>query len=311
VALRMARTNPTLSELPPPPPGRTGWPWTTETSPPPESGDWPELTVVTPSFGQSAFLEATIRSVLLQAYPRLQYLVLDGGSIDGSVEIIARYAPWLSGWASERDRGQSDAINKGFSQATGRVVAWLNSDDRYLPGTLHSVARQVQAHPGAAAWIGACRSVDARGRALYLIEPRGLELPTLADWCGEAWFAQPASFYDRAAAGRAGPLDERLASSFDVDFFLRLARQGPFVGTREVWAEETIHPAAKTSARPGRSRAELHLVQFRNGYEQVALRQIERDVDELVAFRRAAKLPKGPVARLRAAIGAAWDRLRE
>ena len=95
-----------------------------------ETEDWPGITIVTPSFNQAAFVEATLRSVLLQGYPRLEYLVMDGGSTDGSVEIIRRYERWLAGWVSEKDDGQSHAINKGFARAAGEVVAWLNSDDR-------------------------------------------------------------------------------------------------------------------------------------------------------------------------------------
>ena len=130
-------------DLPAPPSGRTGWPWTdgARPAPAPEVRALPKITVVTPSYNQGRFVEATLRSVLLQGYPNLEYLVLDGGSTDGSREIIERYAPWLAGWASERDRGQSDAINRGFARATGDIVAWLNSDDRYPPGTLHAVAR--------------------------------------------------------------------------------------------------------------------------------------------------------------------------
>jgi glycosyltransferase involved in cell wall biosynthesis len=277
-----------LRGFPAPPRGRTGWPWTEVPASPsaPASVDLPVITVITPSFNQAVFLEATLRSVLLQRYPRLEYWVMDGGSTDGSVEIIQRYSPWLSGWRSERDRGQGHAINEGFARATGSVVAWLNSDDRYLPGTLLDVARQVAAHPTAVAWIGACRSVDVRGREVHLNVPHGLELPSLADWMGSAWFAQPASFYDADAARRAGPMDEELQSSFDLDFFLRLARLGRLVGSATVWAEETRHPDAKTTANPGRSHAEMHLVQIRNGYESIALAQMTRELQEWSVLRR-------------------------
>jgi glycosyltransferase involved in cell wall biosynthesis len=285
---RMSRRTPRLSELPRPPPGRSGWPWNVEGEPvaAEQERGWPSITVVTPSFNQGRFIEGTIRSVLLQGYPALEYFVLDGGSTDGAREVIERYAPWISWWRSEKDAGQSDAINAGFARATGRVIAWLNSDDRYLPGTLHSVARQVTAYPDAAAWIGGCRSVDERSRMRYIIEPHGLELPTLADWQGRAWFAQPASFYDRDKAIRAGPLDVTLHSSLDVDFFLRLAREGEFVGTSELWAEESVHSDAKTSAQPGRAFAELYYVQIRRGYPEIALRNMTRDLQELHARRR-------------------------
>jgi cellulose synthase/poly-beta-1,6-N-acetylglucosamine synthase-like glycosyltransferase len=115
---------PTLAELPPPPKGRTGWPWTVESSRSVESGRHalPRVTVVTPSFNQGQFIEETLRSVLLQGYPDIEYFVLDGGSNDNSVEVIQRYSPWLSFWVSERDRGQSAAINRGLRMGTGSAV---------------------------------------------------------------------------------------------------------------------------------------------------------------------------------------------
>ena len=280
--------SPRLADLPPPPPGKRGWPWTEETPPVPpgETDDWPGVTIVTPSFNQAAFVEATLRSVLLQGYPRLEYLVMDGGSTDGSVEIIRRYERWLAGWVSEKDHGQSHAINKGFAKASGEVLAWLNSDDRLMPGALQSVARAVLARRDAAAWVGAARSVTPSSRLIYLNEPRGLELPSLADWGGTGCFVQPAAFFSRAAVVRAGPLDERLHFAFDLDFFLRLAGQGPLVGTREVWAEETIHPGAKTNAQRGRSLAEAHIVQIRRGFESVAQRQMSAELQEWDVLKR-------------------------
>src|SRR5882724_1831262 len=130
---------PSLSELPAPPEGRTGWPWTTES--PRVDGDpaWaasppPSITVVVPSYEQASFLEETLRSVLLQGHPDLELIVMDGGSKDGSVDIIRRYERWISSWVSEPDGGQSAAINKGWRRATGRLLTWLNSDDTLLPG---------------------------------------------------------------------------------------------------------------------------------------------------------------------------------
>ncbi len=133
-----------LGKLPPPPSGRTGWPWTVESVPPPDAATlpWPRLTIVMPSYQQAAFVEEGLRSVLLQNYPNLEFIVNDGGSSDGSAEIIARYAPFLAHSQSARDRGQGDAINQGFDRATGDLVGWLNSDDFYLPGALFAVARE-------------------------------------------------------------------------------------------------------------------------------------------------------------------------
>lgn len=139
-----------LPQLPPPPAGRTGWPWTVETSLPADAAPaaWPRITIVMPSYQQASYLEEGLRSVLLQNYPNLEFIVNDGGSSDGSAEIISRYAPFLAHWQSACDGGQGNAINQGFDRATGDIVGWLNSDDFYLPGALQAVGREFQrGHP--------------------------------------------------------------------------------------------------------------------------------------------------------------------
>jgi glycosyltransferase involved in cell wall biosynthesis len=140
-----------LPEFPSPPPGRTGWPWTGEGAHPPEltpSGHpWPRISIVTPSYNQASYLEASIRSILLQGYPNLECIIMDGGSTDGSIEIIRKYEPWLSYWQSEPDGGQYFAIEKGFSMAHGEVMAWLNSDDFYFPWALKAVGEIMDGFP--------------------------------------------------------------------------------------------------------------------------------------------------------------------
>src|SRR5262245_61472158 len=137
-----------LSQLPQPSAGQSGWPWTEETPPlPPRMSDgreWPKITVVTPNLNYRRFLEETIRSVLLQNYPNLEYIVVDGGSSDGSLEIIRKYEQWLT-WESKPDVGTSSAINKGLRLATGDILTFLNSDDYYQPGTLAQIARRMDA----------------------------------------------------------------------------------------------------------------------------------------------------------------------
>jgi glycosyltransferase involved in cell wall biosynthesis len=150
----------TLADLPAPPPGRHGWPWDeapsamAETAP--DGKTWPLISIVTPSYNQGQYIEETIRSVLLQGYPALEYFIIDGGSTDDTVEIIRKYEPWLSGWVSERDSGQSEAINKGFSRCSGEIFNWMCSDDVIASGALETVARCFVAKPEIGAVAGAC-----------------------------------------------------------------------------------------------------------------------------------------------------------
>lgn len=136
--------SPRLADLPSPPKGKAGWPWTIETPrlPParPDGSPWPRISIVTPSYNQGNFIEETIRSILLQGYPDLEYIIIDGASTDQSPEIIKRYEPWLSYWVSEPDRGQAHAINKGLSLSSGDIFQWINSDDIVLRSALTEIA---------------------------------------------------------------------------------------------------------------------------------------------------------------------------
>jgi hypothetical protein len=148
------------------------------------------------------------------------------------------------------------------------------------------VAAAVRGRPEAAAWVGRVRSVTPSGGLIYEQVPRGLELDQLADWGHAGQFSQPGCFFSRSALLRAGLANEQLHYAFDVDLFLRLARQGPFAPVEAFLAEETIHPAAKTFAQRGKSLAELHLVQIRNGFEALAFRRLSEELQDLETLRR-------------------------
>ena len=216
-----------LSELPPPPPGKNAWPWTEE-SPQlpdtmPDGVPWPRISVVTPSYNQGRFIEETIRSVLLQGYPNLEYIIMDGGSTDNSVEVIRKYEPWLAYWVSERDRGQSHAINKGWCRSTGEITAYLNSDDILQPNALHLVAELFKNHPDKSVVYGDCDLVDGNTRLLRRLQsqPYNHAQLMLADY-----IHQSSAFVLRSALEKIGFLDESLHMSMDYDCWVRLALAG-------------------------------------------------------------------------------------
>lgn len=195
----------------------------------------PKISVVTPSFNQAAFLEQTITSVLGQEYPNLEYIVIDGGSTDGSVEIIRKYEKHLAYWVSEKDRGQTHAINKGLERSTGDLLAYLNSDDYYLPGTLKQVAEFSQTNPEADLIHGRCQIVDTEG---HRVDQRVASIHSYEEildlwrvWWNRRNFVQPEVFWTRRIMEKIGMLREELHWVMDYEYWLRILRAGGRVGT--------------------------------------------------------------------------------
>ena len=243
--------SPALAELPAPGPGLTGWPWTEESPRPPDAMPdgrrWPRITVVTPSFNQGAFLEETIRSVLLQGYPDIEYLVVDGGSRDGSPEVIRKYGRWLAWWASEPDSGQADAINKGLARATGEIFNWVNSDDLLAPGALTEIAERFDASVDA--FAGAC-VVFGSGFPTLVQANRGLEPALLVRGNVRARLQQPAFWLRPANVASCGGLDAGFHCFFDVELAVRYLASFPRVAYSDaVVARFRFHPESKSVAR--------------------------------------------------------------
>lgn len=251
---------PTLSELPPSPPGKTGWPWTEE-SPQlpammPDGRPWPRVSTVTPSYNQGQFIEETIRSVLLQGYPDLEYFIIDGGSTDGSAEIIRRYERWLTYWVSEPDRGQSHAINKGLLRATGEYCNYINSDDLLVPNTLFEIARVFQAYPNTHVIYGKCVLVDEKGQTIAIRQGQILGLLQLLrvwEYMGsEEQVSQPAVFCRRDILVEVNGFREDLHYTMDYEMWLRLLDRGyRFQLTDVCLAKSRIHRAQKSAADRG------------------------------------------------------------
>lgn len=249
-----------------------------------------DITIITPSFNQGEFIEETIKSVISQEGDfTLEYIIMDGGSTDGTVGIIKKYEKLLKEgawpvkcrgidfkWVSARDGGQCDAINKGFASTRGRILNWINSDDRLTPGALRSVLETVASSPGSGVWAGSCNLVDTKGKVLTTVRPFGLTRDELASWGVTGFFFQPSCFFSREAWNKCGPLDMSLYIAFDLDLFLKFASEFKIHGIDMLWSEATIHKDAKTTAREPLMNAEKYIVQARHGYERLAICNIEK-----------------------------------
>jgi glycosyltransferase involved in cell wall biosynthesis len=234
-----ARQDGLLKVLPSPPEGKTGWPWTVETTPAlyNERNSWPKLTIVGPSYNQGNFLEETIRSVLLQNYPNLEYIIIDGGSTDNSRAIIEKYAPWVNYWHSKMDRSHAHALNLGFSLASGDYGAWINSDDYYLPGVFKLVINKFIKTNTDFIYGYAYSITNGRERELIRVPPLldyFIKIPTLA---------QAACFW-RAAIHQ--PLWEELNMSVDYELWLRMVKGKKRKRLTQPLAALHVHPEAKT-----------------------------------------------------------------
>ena len=235
---------PTLNELPPPPEVMTIWPWTRDSWPlsttMPDGEPWPLISIVTPSFNQGRFLEQSIRSVLLQGYPRLELIVVDGCSSDDSIKTIARYDTWIKHWVSEPDRGPAEALNKGFAAASGDIFGFLNADDFYLPGCLEKVAAAFHAHPSA-------DLVSGHG---YFAKVSGeLGMRTFSDrWnlilirYGACVLVQQATFFRRTAFEKTNGFKQDTSTCWDMELWADMALAGStFHSVDEFMAAFRLH----------------------------------------------------------------------
>ncbi|NWF62957.1 MAG: glycosyltransferase [Chloroflexi bacterium] len=225
----------------------------------------PLVSIVTPSFNQAHFLEETVKSVLGQSYPRIEYIIMDGGSADGSVDIIKKYEDKLEYWESVNDKGQTDAINKGFNRAKGDILAWLNSDDTYAsPHTIADAVNYLVAHPEAAMVYADCNFMDEQGRVIGKFASRQTDYARLRR--GFVHIPQQTMFFRAKYWKELGPLDPSFYFAMDYDLWVRIAKQAPLhYLPGKTWANFRIHTSSKTNVNDERGWKEMLRVHYRDG----------------------------------------------
>jgi glycosyltransferase involved in cell wall biosynthesis len=222
------------------------------------------VTIITPSYNQGKYLGETIRSVLDQDYPFIEYLVIDGASTDNSVDVIRSFEKKLAYWCSEPDKGQTDAINKGFAKAKGQILAWINSDDTYNPGAVSQAVKYLQDHPEVGVVYSDLNFIDENSRVIGKYPAAQTDLQKLRR--GYVHVPQPATFFRAELWRQVGPLDPGFFFAMDYDLWVRLAAvsrlqylPGP------VWANFRMHADAKTINADARCWPEMLRVHYRDG----------------------------------------------
>ena len=238
----------------------------------------PCISIVTPSYNQGEFLENTILSVLEQDYPNLEYIIMDGGSTDGSLDIIKKYSKHLTYWQSQPDGGQVDAINAGLQRAKGEIFTFLNSDDFLLLGAIDHMVGLYLKNPNSVGWVGGGHSITEDGYIIHTRFPKKIDRDGLADW-GENWFNQPSCFFTAAAARAVGFLNPGYKLGFDFDFWLRITKLGKLIPTKKIISAATIHLYAKTQQFKTEIYLENQAIQLAHGFEMQA-KKTQRFIDQ-------------------------------
>ena len=247
--------SPSLEDLPFPPKGKKGWPWTKCSDDFKNSEksclsvldryQWPKISIITPSFNQGMFIEETIRSVLLQNYPNLEYIIIDGASTDNTLSIIKKYKPWLTYWVSEKDNGQSDAINKGFCFSTGDIGGWLNSDDLFNPNTLRMVSSLLDINR--LQWlVGAGQIINEKGIKYKTIHSKSVSNKIFYTWLYN-YFSQPSTFWTMNLWKAVGGVNNNLHFTMDIDLWHRFYKITKPTNSNNILSLLRSHNNSKTS----------------------------------------------------------------
>mgnify|MGYP001562883183 FL=1 len=224
----------------------------------------PLVSIITPSFNQAQFLEETIQSVLGQDYPQIEYIIVDGGSTDGSVDMIKKHVGRLAWWVSEQDQGQTDAINKGFAHSKGEVLAWINSDDTYNPRAVGQAVKYLIENPDVAMVYADCNFINEAGQVIGKFNSKQTDYRRLR--AGYVHIPQQTMFFRAKYWQELGPLDPSFYFAMDYDLWTRIASKAPIKYLAgQTWANFRIHDLGKTTTQDDRCWPEMLRVHYRDG----------------------------------------------
>jgi len=223
----------------------------------------PLVSIITPSFNQARYIEATIQSVLTQDYPKIEYIIVDGGSTDNTVAIIKKHEGRIAWWVSEQDQGQTDAINKGFARAQGKILAWLNSDDTYEPGAISAAVNYLQAHPEVGMVYGDCNFINEEGHVIGKFGSAQTDQQLLRQ--GYVHIPQQTMFFRADLWKQVGPLDPSFYFAMDYDLWTRISARAELTYVPQMWANFRLHTTGKTIAADDRCWPEMIRVHYRDG----------------------------------------------
>ncbi|MBK9007352.1 MAG: glycosyltransferase [Anaerolineae bacterium] len=223
----------------------------------------PIVSIITPSFNQARYIEATVQSVLAQDYPRIEYIIVDGASTDGTVDILKKFEGRIASWVSEPDKGQTDAINKGFARAKGDILAWINSDDTYEAGAVGAAVKFLQGHPDVGMVYGDCNFINESGRVIGKFNSAQTDERLLRQ--GYVHIPQQTAFFRADLWRQVGPLDPSFYFAMDYDLWTRLAARSRIQYVPQTWANFRLHTSGKTIVADDRCWPEMVRVHYRDG----------------------------------------------
>jgi len=223
----------------------------------------PLVSIITPSFNQARYIEETVQSVISQDHPRIEYMIVDGGSTDGTAEIIKKNEQVLAWWVSEKDKGQTDAINKGFRRANGEILAWINSDDTYEPGAVSAAVKYLQEHPEVGMVYGDCNFINESGSVIGKFNSAQTNYRLLRQ--GYVHIPQQTMFFRADLWEQVGPLDPSFYFAMDYDLWTRIAARTEIKYIPQTWANFRLHTSGKTIMADDRCWPEMIRVHYRDG----------------------------------------------